>query len=328
MRNTLLITVFLLFGTFAFSQEKIAVFPFEDPDNLLNRTETILFYRDFSNEFATKTAGKLIVVPRLRVEELIDMEANFQMSRYSERAKTAEWEKVLNGTQILSGVIGKVGSNIRITVSLYTYPDLRQLPGTSRSVTNKDQLFAVIPEIVQSMMSAITEGNRNTPGRTYKIGDTGPAGGIVFYDRGFIGDGWRYLEAAPAGTDFTAIWGASGYRIATSITLGSGKNNTHLIVEQLKTLGENNRAALICAGIDINGYKDWFLPSIGELDLLYKNLKQKGLGGFSDGWYWSSSQHNEQYSLNRFVWAKRFSDGFQEGGHKNGPASVRAIRAF
>ena len=32
----------------------------------------------------------------------------------------------------------------------------------------------------------------------YKIGDIGPAGGYIFYDRGYYENGWRYLEAAPA----------------------------------------------------------------------------------------------------------------------------------
>ena len=32
----------------------------------------------------------------------------------------------------------------------------------------------------------------------YKVGDEGPAGGIIFYDKGEYSDGWRYLEAAPA----------------------------------------------------------------------------------------------------------------------------------
>ncbi len=29
---------------------------------------------------------------------------------------------------------------------------------------------------------------------SHQIGDTGPAGGIVFYDKGDDTDGWRYLE--------------------------------------------------------------------------------------------------------------------------------------
>ena len=32
----------------------------------------------------------------------------------------------------------------------------------------------------------------------YKVGDIGPAGGYIFYDKGKYSDGWRYLEAAPA----------------------------------------------------------------------------------------------------------------------------------
>ena len=33
---------------------------------------------------------------------------------------------------------------------------------------------------------------------TYNIGDIGPAGGYLFYDKKNQGGGWRYLEAAPA----------------------------------------------------------------------------------------------------------------------------------
>ena len=31
----------------------------------------------------------------------------------------------------------------------------------------------------------------------YKVGDTGPAGGLIFFDKGALTNGWRYLEAAP-----------------------------------------------------------------------------------------------------------------------------------
>jgi transcriptional regulator with XRE-family HTH domain len=39
----------------------------------------------------------------------------------------------------------------------------------------------------------------------YKIGDTGPAGGLIFYDKGNNIGGWRYLEAAPADLGPTAF---------------------------------------------------------------------------------------------------------------------------
>ena len=55
----------------------------------------------------------------------------------------------------------------------------------------------------------------NGPGTTttYAVGDTGPAGGIVFYDNGSyttnsLGNSWRYLECAPADLNAGITWGA------------------------------------------------------------------------------------------------------------------------
>ena len=38
------------------------------------------------------------------------------------------------------------------------------------------------------------------------IGATGPAGGLVFYDKGAVSDGWRYLEAAPVDQSTGIQW--------------------------------------------------------------------------------------------------------------------------
>jgi len=178
------------------------------------------------------------------------------------------------------------------------------------------------------MMAATTGGNdgiaRSSVPTTYKIGDIGPAGGIVFFDRGFYGDGWRCLEAAPAGSEFTAQWGAFQHDIANTVTaIGFGKQNTQLVTEQLKASGETNRATQICASLEINKYKDWFIPSRDELDLMYKNLKQKGLGGFSGGIYISSLQFNNNHTLGQI-----FSEGSQGGYNKSYTLNVRAVRAF
>jgi hypothetical protein len=171
--------------------------------------------------------------------------------------------------------------------------------------------------------------------KTYKIGDAGPAGGIVFYDKGNDSDGWRYLEAAPANTEFRAQWGAYEKNIAgTSTAIGAGKRNTQLIVEYLKTTGETGKAAQLCANLNFGGYNDWFLPSRDELDLIYKNLIHRNLGSFKTAQdranqthvYWSSSQYN-----NYVTWNQYFNDGFQNYATSLGKSdtfSVRAIRSF
>jgi hypothetical protein len=246
-------------------------------------------------------------------------------------------ERVLNGTQILSGVIGKVGTRLTISVSLYSYPELIQQPGgASLRIASIDELFDKIPELVQSMQNEIAQNKPVIPptpiSKTYNIGDIGPAGGIVFYDKGVFSNGWRYLEAAPVETEFRAAWGAytgsgksyKGRDIpGTGTALGSGKRNTELIIERLRQWGETGRAAQLCASLNFDGFNDWFLPSKDELDLMYKNLKQKGLGNFSNSGYLSSSQANSDK-----VWYKDFNAGYQFTDLKTSAVSVRAIRAF
>jgi len=170
------------------------------------------------------------------------------------------------------------------------------------------------------------------PMPAYNIGDTGPAGGIIFYDKGSTTNGWRYLEAAPESTEFSAEWGADGQNVlGTDMSVGSGRRNTQLIVEHLNSRGESNRAAQLCAAMNIDGFTDWFLPSKDELNLMYINLGQKGLGGFKveddrTTWthiYWTSSQFSRS-----IAWHQNFSSGSQDIGNKINASSVRAVRAF
>jgi len=192
-----------------------------------------------------------------------------------------------------------------------------------------------------------------------QIGDQGPAGGIIFYDKGSYSNGWRYLEAAPANTEFMAEWGTYtergekkiGRNVAgTSTEVGSGRRNTQLILEVLRGNNEIGRVAQKVTQLNINGFTDWFLPSKDELNLMFMNLRQRGFGGFSttteveaplDGfstktdsllaslrgifktWYWSSSQSNSDS-----VWQQDFGRGSQFDLPKYGELSVRAVRAF
>ena len=54
---------------------------------------------------------------------------------------------------------------------------------------------------------------------SHKIGDKGPAGGIIFFDKGSRSSGWQYLEAAP--NDITHVFGSTGnLNISTSKEIG------------------------------------------------------------------------------------------------------------
>jgi hypothetical protein len=156
----------------------------------------------------------------------------------------------------------------------------------------------------------------------YRIGDRGPAGGIIFYDKGNNSDGWRYLEAGPVDLQ-NAAWVADRKSVAgTGTGIGSGKRNTELTIA---ALGDSGKAAQLCKAYTQGWYSDWFLPSKDELDLMYKNLKQNNLGGFWSVWYWSSSQFDH---YDNDAWGQSFVNGNQYGDLKNHTASVRAVRAF
>jgi len=157
--------------------------------------------------------------------------------------------------------------------------------------------------------------------KEYKIGDIGPGGGFVFYDKGNSNGGWRYLEAAPV--DLTeAEWGCYETEIpgAKGTGIGKGRTNTRAII---KGCSEDRNAAKVAAAYRGGGKADWFLPSKDELNLIRVNLKKAGVGGFEDYFYWSSSE----YSPN-LAWYQVFGNGLQVNTNKYNPFAVRAVRAF
>ena len=155
----------------------------------------------------------------------------------------------------------------------------------------------------------------------YKIGDKGPGGGWIFYDKGGYSDGWRYLEAAPNDQGVTP-WGCYGasFQGARGTAVGTGKQNTLAIVNGCAA---SDTAAKLCANYQGGGKTDWFLPSKDELFLMQYNLKRKGIGGFTDDFYWSSSEY-DMY----LAWISYFYYGDPYGGIKALIGRVRAARAL
>ena len=176
----------------------------------------------------------------------------------------------------------------------------------------------------------------------YSIGDTGPAGGIVFYDKGYYSDGWRYLEAAPSdfGNGGHFIFGyykktndGINLRSGTACGIGFGKFNTQILVDDMGdaayatsdgTTKTESYAAKLCDTYSYGGYDDWFLPSRDELNLMYVNLYKAGFGGFEKYYYLSSSESNDSSQM----WEQNFGSGHKLDYVRDGVGLIRPIRAF
>jgi serine/threonine-protein kinase len=86
------------------------------------------------------------------------------------------------------------------------------------------------------------------------------------------------------------------------------------------------KARKLCAKYKADEYKDWYLPSKEELDLIYQNLFKKRIGGLdaSTGtFYWSSTEGEDDDA-----WEQTFYDGYHSLNYKSNKNYVRAIRAF
>ena len=183
------------------------------------------------------------------------------------------------------------------------------------------------------------------------LGSKGPAGGIIFYDKGDYSDGWRFLEAAPSDSpklEFGYYWirEKSLYPLyinntrrynsddCTQTGIGKGLYNTlslSIAMKQSSSTGDYVINYCETYRYENNGiiYDDWFIPSKDELNLMYKNLCKNGIGDFSPEFYWSSSESDYEPD---YIWVQRFDNyGSKEAynaGQRSHKYTVRLIRSF
>lgn len=148
----------------------------------------------------------------------------------------------------------------------------------------------------------------------YAAGDALGGGLFVFEDSGYA-----YISAA-ADQSTDAPWGCQGTDISGTLSaVGTGSANTALIVAGCTTSGISAR---ICDQLTLNGYSDWFLPSLDELAQMYTKLAADGLGNFANHTYWSSTQESatQAYTID-------MNNGNQ-GTHAKDNTSNRYTRAM
>jgi hypothetical protein len=133
------------------------------------------------------------------------------------------------------------------------------------------------------------------------------------------------------------VWGPDG-ELETDEDIGAGKSNTARIVDYVgekdgassSWRGPRKSAAIICAELSLNGYQDWYLPSVEELEEMWRILKVNGLGGFAEVPYWSSSSDGdtEAMTFDFSILNEDSDDYFAGSSQRKSIHHVRAIRSF
>lgn len=174
----------------------------------------------------------------------------------------------------------------------------------------------------------------------YEIGLPGPAGGIVFYISDGGGNrirGRHGMEAAPVDQGM-APWGCAKTEIrgAEGTEIGTGAQNTQAILSQCT---EPGTAAAIADSYELNGYTDWYLPSLKELVQLYNTANKHGVGGntymsstattdfrFDPPWsvYWVDLSTNGLHDVTQGYFASWYSISTEDFRK----ASVWPVRTF
>ncbi|GHV80544.1 hypothetical protein AGMMS49944_23350 [Spirochaetia bacterium] len=286
-------------------------------------------------------SGKFDIVDTHNIDQILAQQkialSSISSTENITKLKRANIKYIVTGTVRKQGVESFVSLKILDVSNAVFIPNS---PGGIVAMSSMTSIYRGVSDISSDFLSGMSGSGGIV--RAYRIGDSGPAGGLIFYDKGNNSDGWRYLEAAPKDLG-VAQWGwyenekrgpvVSG----TGAEIGRGRRNTQLIVDALKDGGYTGRAAQLCTSFNYGGYADWFMPSKDELDLMYKNLALKGIGGFTGGYYWSSSVQGDPDNVNisvygddnsPFAWYQDFSDGSQFGYIKFNNCCVRAVRAF
>ena len=249
------------------------------------------------------------------------------------RSKASSHPSPMGGIYV--GIVKTVAADGRVFVSI---PKLGNTIGPLRVVNSDINFPLVIGEQVlcaytsmsndeMYVIGYINPRNLINAGFTYKVGDTGPGGGIIFFvDRFNEYAGFTYLEVAPVGTQLQRTWATNtttAVNGADSRALGGGYQNTLDIVAQTGNVAATCAAAY-CADLVSGGQSDWYLPSISELQLVRNVVyNQLGVGGFLNSSYWSSTEN-----IGSNAWYHTFHTELLDTLSKNQNQYVRPVRRF
>ncbi|HCK4353418.1 DUF1566 domain-containing protein [Pseudomonas aeruginosa] len=121
---------------------------------------------------------------------------------------------------------------------------------------------------------------------------------------------YAYIDLGKS-AEFAGEWGEYGQDVGAAASYRDGASNTVAMAEAGSPIAK--QALEIGAGV--------FIPSALELALLFSAKQAGELSGFSDLWYWSSSQYSADNAFGTY-----FDDGYTISSGKHYDLRVRPVR--
>lgn len=247
----------------------------------LDRTYTSVAVFESKLKEGIKKSNQKIVVQNLGHLSIDDIKSGDLIRWYNHNPKDPKDDLAHIGI-----VFERASDKAKCVYQSNGYPN----PTEEKQIKNISKNCGIHPFTLSGMMSKSPKGwgSNYTILRLKSIGDTA-YGGIIFYiddsyEHGFVCSKdnipkgmWDNNCILPNGEYKPILTGAS----ATAI--GSGKSNTDLIVSKISGAGT------LCASFNGGGFNDWYLPSKGELNEIYKQFAM--ISVLPSGTYWSSSEN-------------------------------------
>ncbi|MDR2663279.1 MAG: DUF1566 domain-containing protein [Treponema sp.] len=206
--------------------------------------------------------GKYQIIAREEIDKLLANQ-RIQASSISS-AENVKKLQLQNISYIVTGSVDAMGNDYAVTVKILDVSTGQFSHSASDFMgSGSRDLYTGVTTLTANFvrgMSSAEGGQVTSTGGGYKIGDTGPGGGIVFAVERNTG-----MEVSRRLGEYT--WNEA---------IGAAKNYKG------------------------GGYGDWRLPSINELNLIYENLQKAGVVNLGRETYWSSSGSSDRAWVQRF----------------------------
>ena len=266
---TLLIMLVIAISTLQAQEEKLRVAVFDPTTSGIAMDEgTKLAVQELISSTFVNT-GKFTMVERSMIDKIMREQA-FQNSDMADNSQATEIGKLAGANKIVLSAVSLVGGRNMLSIKIIDVQTATVDQQKTKIVSSNDLLDVVEPLALELLGEKAVYAKQETQFITQDKKDNTQAN--VFPQTNSI---------------YTTF------------------NELGLMITN-KNLGDVtwDNAKELCAGLEIGGFSDWYLPSKNELVMIFQIENKRFKDGLSGFWYWSSTAIGDKkaYNISKSGW--------------------------